>query len=440
VSTSAIAGFRHNFAADPANTVSLNAVTKTSVHGIAQRRASVIAARQVFSHTVDTGKITSQKSSGRCWLFAGLNTLRMAAVQRLDVDKDFEFSQNFLMFWDKLEKANYFYENILHTLDQPIGSRILDHLLADPIQDGGQWDMFVNLVRKYGLAPKEMMPETQSSGSTGIMNGVITRKLRSDAAKLREMAKKSGIEALRRKKKTMLDEVYRMLSIHLGEPPSEFEWQWRNKGGEFHREGIMTPQSFREKFVGSILEDHICLIHCPQSAKSYDTVYTVQYLGNVVEGDIVKYLNLRIGDLKKAAIEMIKDGKSVWFGCDVGKMLDRDIGSLDSDLYDYESVYGTEIGMDKPTRLDYGDSRMTHAMVLCGVDLDAEGKPRKWRVENSWGEDGDAKGYLTMTDAWFDEYVYEIAVETSYLTDAHRKLLKSKPVVLPPWDPMGSLA
>ena len=440
VGLSAIGAFRKNFASEPANTVSLNAVTKTSVHAVAQRRSSVIAARQVFSHTVDTGKITSQKSSGRCWLFAGLNTLRMAAVQRLDVDKDFEFSQNFLMFWDKLEKANYFYENILHTLDQPVGSRILDHLLADPIQDGGQWDMFVNLVRKYGLVPKEAVPETQSSSSTGLMNGVITRKLRADAAKLRNLAKNTGIEGLRKKKKSMLDEVYRMLSIHLGEPPAEFEWQWRNKGGEFHREGVMTPQSFREKFVGNILEDHICLIHCPQRTKSYDTVYTVQYLGNVVEGDIVKYLNLRIGDLKNAAVKMIKDGKSVWFGCDVGKMLDRDIGSLDSDLYDYESIYGTEIGMDKATRLDYGDSRMTHAMVLCGVDLDAKGNPRKWRVENSWGEDGDAKGYLTMTDGWFDEYVYEVAVETSYLTDTQRKLLQTKPVVLPPWDPMGALA
>lgn len=440
VSLSTIAGFSGEFSSEPANTVSLNAVTKTSVHSIAQRRSAVLNARQVFSHSVDTAKITAQKSSGRCWLFAGLNTLRMAAVQRLGVDKDFEFSQNCLMFWDKLEKANYFYENILLTLNEPVGSRILDFLLDAPIQDGGQWDMFVNLVRKYGLTPKELMPETQSSSATGLMNGIITRKLRADAAKLREMAKRGGVEALRRKKKSMLSEVYRMLSIHLGEPPSEFEWQWRNKGGDFHREGVMTPHSFKEKFVGNILDDHVCLIHCPQKTKSFDTLYTVQYLGNVVEGDIVTYLNLHISELKRAAIAMIKDGKAVWFGCDVGKMLDREVGSLDAALYDYESVYGVDIDMDKPTRLDYGDSRMTHAMVLCGVDLDNRAKPRKWRVENSWDEDGEAKGYLTMTDDWFDEFVYEVAVETSYLSDAQRAVLKSKPVVLPPWDPMGALA
>jgi bleomycin hydrolase len=440
IALSAINGYRKDFQAGRLNTVAMNAVTKTSINSIVQSRSAIVNSTQVYSHTVDTAKITSQKQSGRCWLFAGLNTLRMAAVQRLDVDKDFEFSQTYLMFWDKFEKANYFYENILHTLNEPVGSRLLDFLLADPIQDGGQWDMFVNLVRKYGLVPKEVMPESQSSSATGVMNSLITRKLRSDAAKLRELAKKSGIEALRKKKKTMLGEVYRMLTIHLGEPPQEFEWQWRNKGGDFHREGMMTPHSFREKFVGNVLEDHVCLIHCPQKSKSFDTLYTVQYLGNVVEGDIVKYLNLRVSELKKAAIAMIKDGKAVWFGCDVGKMLDREAGSLDAALYDYESVYGLQIDMDKPTRLDYGDSRMTHAMVLCGVDLDNRGKPRKWRVENSWGEDGAGKGYLAMTDEWFDEFVYEVAVETSYLTDAQRAVLKTKPIVLPPWDPMGALA
>jgi len=440
LSIDSIAGFRSSFGSNDRNRVSLNAVTKTNIHAVAQSRESVIAASQVFSHSVDVAKITSQKSSGRCWLFAGLNTMRMAAVKRLDVEKDFEFSQNYVMFWDKLEKANYFYENIIGSATEPIGSRLLDFLLDSPIQDGGQWDMFINLVRKYGVVPKAVMPETQSSSSTGIMNALITRKLRSDAAKLREMAKKkASIQTLRTKKKAMLSEIYRMLSIHLGEPPIEFGWQWRDKAGDFHREGVITPKAFMEKFVGS-LEDQVCLIHCPQASKVYDAIYTVEYLGNVVEGDIVKYLNLPIKDLKKAAIAMIKDGKAVWFGCDVGKMLDREIGALDMSLYDYESIYGVGGGLDKPGRLDYGDSRMTHAMVLCGVDLDSRGKPSKWRVENSWGEDGEGKGFLTMSDSWFDEFVYEVAVETSYLTEPQRDAIKSKPIALPPWDPMGALA
>lgn len=441
VSSSALAEFRKAFSSDARFEASLNAVTKAGVHAVAQSRSAVLGARQVFSHTVEAAKITSQNASGRCWLFAGLNTLRMAAIQRMDIERDFEFSQNYMMFWDKFEKANYFYENILATTREPIGSRLLDFLLADPIQDGGQWDMFVNLIGKYGVVPKEVMPESNSSSSTRIMNGVITRKLRTDAAKLRALAgKRASKEALRKRKNQMLAEVYRMLSIHLGEPPQEFEWQWRNKNGDFHREGTMTPHTFMEKFVGKAVQVQVCLIHCPQDSKKFDTLYTVQFLGNVVEGQIVRYLNVRMPVLKRAAIEMIKDGKPVWFGCDVGKMLDRDAGILDASLYTYEDVYYTDVDSDKATRLDYCDSRMTHAMVLCGVDLDARGRPRKWRVENSWGEAGDGKGFLTMSDAWFDEYVYEVAVEVSYLDENLNKVLKGKPIVLPPWDPMGALA
>jgi bleomycin hydrolase len=345
------------------------------------------------------------------------------------------------MFWDKLEKSNYYLESILGTLDEPTGSRLIDWLLTHPIQDGGQWDMFVNLVEKYGVVPKEVMPETESSSNTRLMNAHITNKLREFACRLRQLAQTgAGEEALRTEKAAMLEIIYRMLAIHLGEPPRQFLWQWRDKDREFHRDGVITPQEFREKYVTMDLHDIVCLIHCPQASKQFNTPYTVAYLGNVVEGYPVRYLNVQINVFKAATQAMIQDGKPVWFGCDVGKHLDRDLGLMDLDLYDYASIYGADFTLNKAERLDYNQSLMTHAMVLTGVDMDDDGKPIKWRVENSWGEHGGDKGFLIMTDSWFDEYMYEVAVEKKYLPAELLPLLDVPATVLPPWDPMGSLA
>jgi bleomycin hydrolase len=238
----------------------------------------------------------------------------------------------------------------------------------------------------------------------------------------------------------MMSEIYRILCIHLGVPPNDFLWQWRDKDKFFHRDGVITPQEFFKKHVTVDLDSIVCLIHCPQETKKYNTLYTIQYLGNVVGGDIVRYLNVELEVLKLAAVEMVKDGKPVWFGCDVGKMLERDLGLMDPDVYDYESLYGTKFGMDKAERLDYGQSQMTHAMVFTGVDLDDNDKPRKWRVENSWGDKPGDKGFFVMTDDWFDEYNYEVAIEKKYLSPELLEVLKTEPKQLPPWDPMGALA
>ncbi|MBA3725222.1 MAG: C1 family peptidase [Armatimonadetes bacterium] len=441
ITQGALDAFQRSFESDPKNRLALNAVTKTAVASVASNRRAVIEANHVFSHTIKVGQITSQNRSGRCWMFAGLNPMRVAAIKAMNTDDKFEISQNYTMFWDKLEKSNYFLESIIKTVKEPIGSRLLDHLLASPIQDGGQWDMFVNLIRKYGVVPKSAMPESDSSSNTGTMNSAITRKLREYASKLRKSSAKGvGADAVRREKRRMLEEVYRMLAIHLGEPPKEFYWQWRDKDGEFHRDGMITPQAFFTRHVNDDIDAKICLIHCPQSGKSMNTLYTIEYLGNVVEGEIIKYLNVDLKVIKKAAIEMISAGESVWFGCDVGKMLDRDLGVLDMDLFDYETLYGTKFGLDKASRLDYGDSQMTHAMVFAGVDMDERGKPTKWRVENSWGDKGEGNGFLTMTDDWFDQFVYEVAVDRKYLPQELLPILKNKPVALPPWDPMGALA
>lgn len=435
-----INSFQRAFESQPSLRASLNAVTKTSVRAIAMNREAVVRCNHTFSHVVKAGEATSQNASGRCWLFAGLNTMRMAAAEAMNLE-NFELSQNYLMFWDKLEKANYFLESILETLDEPTDSRLIMWLVQSPIQDGGQWDMFANLVRKYGVVPKEVMPETESSSNTGVMNQLITLKLREYACALRKASREGvPVEELRARKEEMLAEVYRMLCIHLGVPPRTFFWQWRDKDKVFHRDGILTPHEFMEKYVKPDLDSMVCLIHCPQSSKQYNTVYTIQYLGNVVEGDIIRYLNVELDVMKQAAVQMIKDGKPVWFGCDVGKMFDRDLGLMDMDLYEFEPIYGLQFGLDKAERLDYGQSAMNHAMVFTGVDLDEQDRPIKWRVENSWGDKPGNKGFMVMTDRWFDEYNYEVAVEKKYLPAELLEVLKMEPVPLPPWDPMGALA
>ncbi len=436
----AIHAYRAAFAADPRNRTALNAVTKTSVRTVALNREAVVRNNHTFSHMVKAGAATSQNSSGRCWMFAGLNLFRQTAAQKMNLE-DFELSQSYLFFWDKLERSNYFLENILATLDEPTDSRLIAYLVSHPIQDGGQWDMFVNLVRKYGVVPKSVMPETESSSASSVMNAMVTLKLREYAARLRQ-ANRAGatIDELRAHKAEMMEEVYRMLSIHLGEPPTEFEWQWRDKDKEFHREGTLTPQAFYEKFVGIDLDDYLCLIHCPMESTPFNALYTVQYLGNVVGGHIVRYVNVPMDVLKAATVAQVTAGEAVWFGCDVGKNFDRELGLMDMELFDYDGIYGTSFTLNKAERLDYGHSQMTHAMVFTGVDLDDDGTPRKWRVENSWGEKGGEKGFMVMTDAWFDEFNYEVVVQKKYVPAEVVALLDTTPTVLPPWHPMGALA
>ncbi len=428
------------FTSDPQARISMNAATRTDVRRVAMNWESFREIDHTFSEKVSGEmKATSQKRSGRCWGFAGLNLLRIYLGRKYKI-KNFEFSQNYFMFYDKLEKANYFLENIIETSEKPTDSRLIMHLLDSPIQDGGQWDMFVNLLMKYGTVPKKVMAESYHSSNSSQMNKLVTRKLREFAKDLRSAISSGKSTAqVSKMKDEMLSVIYKMLCISLGTPPEKFDWSIRDKKDKFHRFTDLTPQTFFKNHVGIDLNDFVCLINDPRPFTDYNKTYTVDYLGNVHGGNIIRYLNLENEELKKYTIKSIKADDPVWFGCDVGKFFTRQFGVMDTSLFEFDKFYGTSFGMSKSERLEYGDSVMTHAMLFTGVDL-KNNKPIKWRVENSWGPDHGEKGFDIMTDPWFDQFMYEVVVHKKHLTKKLVEMYKTEPISLPPWDPMGSLA
>jgi len=440
ITLSNIRKFNKSFNSSTSNQLARNALIQNDINKVAVHWENYSKINHIFSNTISKQlPVTNQKSSGRCWGFAGLNLLRLEIVKNYNLS-NFEFSQNYFMFWDKLEKANYFLENILKTLDQNYDSRLMMHLLQAPVQDGGQWDMFVNLIEKYGLVPKSVMPETNHSSKSSMMNYFLTHKLRECAFILRKSKKpRTTIKQLRSKKEEMMSVIYSLLCMFLGNPPIKFDWSIKDKNNKFTRFNNVDPLDFYRKFTKVKLKNKVCLINAPMSNKKMNELYTIDFLGNVVGGNIIKYANVEINELKKAAIKSIKNDEAVWFGCDVGKMFNRELGIMDMDLYDYEKLFDTKFKMNKASRLEYGDSAMTHAMLFTGVDL-KRNTPTKWRVENSWGDKNGDKGYYLMSDSWFDEYNYEVVVDKKYLSNKTLEIFNREPHNLEPWDPMGALA
>lgn len=417
-----------------------NAILANGINAVAIDHEKAYQLTHTFSLEIETGPITNQKQSGRCWLFAGLNFIRTGMAKRIKF-KDLELSQSYLMFWDKLEKANYFLESMLATLDEETSGRLVSWLTKDPLQDGGQWDMFVNLVEKYGVVPKSVMPESFHSSQSHLMNNLLTVKLRENAAKLRAGYQAGeSVDALHQVKEQMVGEFYGMLCHFLGEPPTSFNWEYRDDDKGFHADNGLTPEAFFRRYADCDLTDYVSVIHAPTEDKPFGHTYTVQYLGNVVGGRPVLYLNLPIERMREVALAQLTAQEPVWFGCDVGKMAERKQGALDPDQFNYGLALGVEFGIDKAQRLDYGDSQMTHAMVFTGVNLDADGHPNRWKVENSWGKEAGQDGFYVMSDRWFEEYMYQVVVSKKYLTENEREILSSTPRELAPWDPMGSLA
>ena len=433
-----VESMRKDFAADPSHRLVQNAVTTAGLAEVAIDREVVNRADHSMSVLLDDWKVTDQQRSGRCWLFAGLNLLRVGAMRKMGTT-ELELSQNWMMFWDKLERANYFLEAIIETAGRDLDERTVARLLDTPAEDGGQWNMFVALVSKYGVVPKSAMPETKSCADTREMNQVLRRLLRQGAKSLREVAASSGPEAAREDKAGILRMVHRVLCIHLGTPPEQVDWQWTDKDRGFHRDGVLTPLELAERYVDIPLADYVCLVNDPRPSSPMGRTFTVEHLGNVVGAPPVTYLNVDLPTMKRLAAGALQEDEPVWFGCDVAKMMSDSHGLWDATLYDYASVYGADFALDKSDRLLYHETQMTHAMLFTGVDL-LDGTPRRWRVENSWGKDRGKDGFYTMNDSWFDEYVFEIAARAERLPPELRAALDQDPIVLPAWDPMGALA
>ncbi|RNI22786.1 aminopeptidase C [Flexivirga caeni] len=430
-----VALLRKEFDARPVNRLFQNAITKSPITDVALDHAVVTGIDRSMSHRLDKWPVTSQEKSGRCWMFAGLNLLRAGVMDKLGV-KDFELSQNYPFFWDKLERCNYFLESMAQLADRPADDRTVAWLLQDVVGDGGQWNMFAAIVQKYGVVPKTVMPETQSSSNSAAMNKNLRSLLRQAARDVRAASGDAQVAEIRAQ---VMAAAYRILAMHLGTPPTEFDWQWTDDDGEFHRDGTLTPAQFRDRYVTIDVDDYVCLVDDPRPTSPRGRTFTVDHLGNVVGGAPVRYLNVPPETLKSLAAEAITSGEPVWFGCDVGQMMERDLGIWDARLYDFAGVYGTSFELDKAERLALHETLMTHAMLLTGVDLDGN-TPRKWRVENSWGSDKADKGFYTMNDSWFGEYVFEIAAPRDRLPAELQAALDTEPIVLPAWDPMGSLA
>jgi len=428
---------RKGFAADPSNKVAQNAVTNVQLPDLTLDRNLVQNMDSSFSTKLDDWKVTAQMKSGRCWLFATLNLFRVGAMKKMNL-KNFEFSQAHIHFWDKFERANHLLEAIIETADRPVDDRTIHFLLSDPIGDGGQWNMAMNLIRKHGLVPKSAYPESNTSSATRWMNTELKNILRSSACEIRAILEGGGTEdEAREHKEKRIADVWKMLCIHLGTPPKTFDWQWRDKDDKFHRKGRMTPQQFAAEYVDIEWEDYVCIVNDPRN--EYYRTYTIDFLQNVAGGPPVVYLNVPSKEMKTVTQRLLEDGMPVWMGCDVGKEMDRKKGLWDADLFDVEGLYGVEYGMDKADRLRHNQTMMTHAMLFTGVDV-VNGRARRWRVENSWGGETGQKGYYTMNDSWYDEYMFEIAVPKEYLLPELQKALELEPIVLPAWDPMGSLA
>ena len=430
-----IASFRKKYEEDRFAGTLTAAASGIDLATIAKDPVASAKLQNSFSIEIKTTGITNQRATGRCWLFASMNLMREAVIKKCGL-KSFELSGNYFAFWDKFEKINFFLESVIDAAELPKGDRTLDWILHG-IGDGGQWDMMVSVVKKYGVVPKSVMPETFTSASTRFFYQFVNMHLRKDAIELRKIKAEGGDTAKR--KEEMLSDYFRVLCICFGEPVTSFDFEYRDKDDEFHADYGLTPLSFYEKYVGIPLDDYVSVINAPTEDKPYYKTYTVKYLGNVVGGSI-RYLNLPMEELKALTIQQMKDGEPVWFGSDCGKYGDRKTGIWDPASFRYDEILGMDFSFDKADRLDYGDSAMNHAMVLCGVNIDRDGKPNRWKIENSWGEEAGEKGYFIASDAWFDAFTYQVIINKKYLKEEWVKELEKAPKELEPWDPMGTLA
>ena len=429
--------FKTNYEKDTKNKVVKNALTKNPISEIVYDAKNEKDVINDFSIEVKTLPVCNQKQSGRCWIFAACNFLREKIAYELNVN-NFELSQNYIAFFDKLEKANYLLASIVDLIASEPDERVLMHVLVNGVGDGGQWDMFVNLVKKYGVVPKNVMNETYQSSGTRESDILINSLARQFAAKAKKLHKNGETDKILVLKKETMQLIYNLLVNCFGEPPVNFDFEYTDKEGKYHIEEGYTPKTFFDKYVKN-LDDYISIVNAPTESKPFYKTYTIDYLNNVIEGKRIVHLNLPMERFKELIISQLKDNEIVWFGSDVSNYRDRNTGLWDDLSFDYKSAFSFEIKFDKAEMLDFHESAMNHAMCLTGVNIKNR-KINRWKVENSWGKEAGNQGYFIMSDSRFDSYVYQAVINKKYLNEKELKVLQGEPIVLAPWDPLGTLA
>lgn len=442
ITSAIIDNFEKDFASRKDSQIAARAVQQNGIFKASQNLQTKVNLDPTFSIEIETGKVANQKASGRCWMFSALNTMRHPLQKNFKI-KDFELSQNYTNFWDKFEKANWFFENVISTANDDLGDRKVSFLFCTPQQDGGQWDMLCGIIEKYGIVPKYIYPETFSATASSALNDTLNTLLRKHGLELRKLVQNgTSSEDVQTRKDEMLKEVYRVLAISLGVPPKTFDFEYKDDDNQYHRDANLTPKEFFKKYVGWDLSQYISTINAPTADKPFHKVFSVEYLGNVVDGRQVRHLNLPIDEMKDLIIKQLKSGEVVWFGSNVVKNSERQEGLLDTELYKRNELFDIDLHLSKADALNSGESLMDHAMVITGVDL-VDGKPTKWKIENSWGEKPGFKGYFVMSDAWFDSFVYQAVVNKKHLSAELKEIFEDgskAPIKLLPWDPMGALA
>ncbi len=410
-----------------------NAISNNSIKKLALNRENVGKVNFNINTKVETKGVSNQNKSGRCWMYTGLNVLRAKVIEKYDLT-EFQFSHNYLFFYDQLEKANLFYNGMIETAALPLNDRKVEWLLKNPIGDGGQWTGVVDLINKYGIVPENAMPETYQSENTSMIGRLIKRKLREDGMELRMLGQsRMAEEMVLQKKNEKLTEIYQMLAYSFGEPPTSFEWQYKNSKGEISKSKTYKPQEFYKEVLDVDLNNYVMIMNDP--GKEYGKLYEIEYDRHMQEGGNWKYINLEVDEIKKFAAKSLQANEGMYFSCDVGKQLESQKGFLDINTYDYGELFGVNFEMDKKTRIQTFESGSSHGMALMGVNILDDGKTDKWLLENSWGKSGH-NGYLIMTDEWFDEYMFRLVIDKKFLDEKTLNILDQDPEMLPPWDPM----
>lgn len=417
--------------------VTQNAVMKNGIKKAITNERAIENSSFNFSVDVDSNKVMNQKHSGRCWMFSGLNFVRFLIEKKHNL-KDMELSPDYLFFYDKLERGNYFYNNIVKTATKPLSDREVMFLLATPQEDGGDWPLLTNLIEKYGLVPNELMPETTPAWNTTEINQMYNRKLDKDAMKLRDLVNNNASDTkIKSVIRQLNQENYRVLSICFGTPPEKFTYEYRDKNKKYHTTGEVTPLEFYKKFADINLDDYVELMNLPGGGYKYNQTYGIELCNNVVGGRNIRYLNVPMHDMRRIVIDQLKDDEPVWFACDVLQEWNNPAGLLSLKVYDWKRSFGISLGKDKATRVQYRESMPTHAMLICGVDLH-DNEPTKWKVQNSWGDKPGHKGYFIMDNSWMDQYTYNTVVNKKYLTDTERAAYEKAEINLPYWTAMLS--